>query len=133
MTKEKSCGTILIHDGKVLLIEQKSGIFGFPKGHMEGRETEIETAIRETKEETNIEVMVKEDMRFSLSYVQKETIQKEVVYFVAVPINSRNLKVQEKEVNDAFWIDMDKVESMLSFDNLKELWRNVMLALKNNS
>lgn len=133
MTKEKSCGTILIHDGKVLLIEQKSGIFGFPKGHMEGRKTEIETAIRETKEETNIEVMVKEDMRFSLSYVQKETIQKEVVYFVAVPINSRNLKVQEKEVNDAFWIDMDKVESMLSFDNLKELWRNVMLALKNNS
>ncbi len=133
MTNEKSCGTIIIDNNKVLLIQQKSGFFGFPKGHMESGESEIETAVRETKEETNIDVIVKENMRFSLSYIQKGTILKEVVYFVAVPINSNNLKVQEKEIKEGFWVDIDDVESKLTFDNLKELWRKVMSELKNNN
>ena len=32
--KEKSCGAIVIYQGKVLLIESKEGIIGFPKGHV---------------------------------------------------------------------------------------------------
>lgn len=59
MNNEKSCGTIILNENKILLIQQKkSGNYGFPKGHMKNNETEIETAIRETKEETNIDVTV---------------------------------------------------------------------------
>ena len=47
MKKEKSCGTIIIDSNKrVLLVRQKLGWVGFPKGHMEQGETEIETARR---------------------------------------------------------------------------------------
>ena len=49
---EKSCGAIIFNDGKVLVVKQTSGFYGFPKGHVEIGETEKETAIRETKEET---------------------------------------------------------------------------------
>lgn len=36
MKKEKSCGTIIIDSNKrVLLVKQRSGWVGFPKGHME--------------------------------------------------------------------------------------------------
>ena len=52
--REKSCGCIIINKNKVLLIKQTKGHWGFPKGHVEKDETEIETAIREVKEETNI-------------------------------------------------------------------------------
>ena len=31
MIKEKSCGTIIIDDDKVLIIKQKQGFYGFPK------------------------------------------------------------------------------------------------------
>jgi ADP-ribose pyrophosphatase YjhB (NUDIX family) len=57
--EEKSCGCIIIENRKVLLIKQTSGIWGFPKGHVEHDETEEETAKREVKEETNIDVEIR--------------------------------------------------------------------------
>ena len=58
LKKEKACGCIIIENGQVLLIQQTEGHWGFPKGHVEEGETELETAIREVKEETNLDVEV---------------------------------------------------------------------------
>lgn len=41
---------------KYLLVREKNGFWGFPKGHMERGETEQETAGREIKEETALEM-----------------------------------------------------------------------------
>ena len=50
--QEKSCGTVLftLCDGvpHYLLTRARDGYCGFPKGHMEGEETEEQTAWRET-------------------------------------------------------------------------------------
>ena len=129
MIKEKSCGTIIIDDDKVLIIKQKKGLYGFPKGHMEENETEIETAIRETKEETNLDVLIDETKRYSLNYVIDNKIDKEVVYYLAKPLN-KNIIKQESEINDILWIDIDKVIDILTFDNLKELWKKVLKEIK---
>lgn len=129
MKKEKSCGTICISDEKVLVIRQKQGFYGFPKGHVEEDETEVETAIRETKEETNIDVLVDESLRFSLSYVVNDTIDKEVVYFIAKPQNE-NIRIQESELLDATWVDIDDVYNILTFYNLKNLWKDVLTKIK---
>jgi len=56
MKKEKSCGCVVIKDRKILVIYQIDGFWGFPKGHVEKNETELQTAIREIKEETNLDV-----------------------------------------------------------------------------
>ena len=56
MKHEKSCGCIIIEDKKVLLIKQTNGIWGFPKGHVEKNETELQTAEREVKEETGLDI-----------------------------------------------------------------------------
>ncbi len=129
MIKEKSCGTIIIDDDKVLIIKQKQGFYGFPKGHMEKNETEVETAIRETKEETNIDVLIDETKRYSLNYVIDNKIDKEVVYYLAKPLN-KNIIKQESEINDILWVDIDKVIDILTFDNLKELWKKVLKEIK---
>lgn len=129
MIKEKSCGTIIIDDNKVLIIKQKQGFYGFPKGHMEKNETEVETAIRETKEETNIDVLTDETKRYSLNYVIDNKIDKEVVYYLAKPIN-KNIIKQESEINDILWVDIDKVIDILTFNNLKELWKKVLKEIK---
>lgn len=129
MKKEKSCGTICINNGKVLIIKQMQGFYGFPKGHVEIGETEVETAIRETKEETNIDVVVDEDLRFSLSYIVNDNIDKEVVYFIAKPLNS-TITIQESELLDAKWVNIEDVESILTFDNLKDLWKSVLVKIK---
>ena len=53
---KKKAGTILKIEGKYLLVQSRHIAWGFPKGSKEGNETEKETAIRETFEETHIDV-----------------------------------------------------------------------------
>lgn len=130
MKKEKSCGTIIIDNNKVLLIRQKQGFYGFPKGHVEGNETEVETAIRETKEETNLDVVVDESKRFEISYIVNDNIDKNVIYFLAKLTGENNIIAQEEEINEVIWVDIDKVEDILTFDNLKELWKEVLKEIK---
>ena len=126
MKKEKSCGTIIIDSNKrVLLVKQKLGWVGFPKGHMEQGETEMETARRGTKEETNLDVIVDEKKRYTISYITSTQIDKEVVYFRAKPI-SYSLLPQEAEIAEIMWVDIDEAKQYLSFDNLKQLWQNVL-------
>lgn len=118
---EKSCGCIIINDGKVLVIKQISGDYGFPKGHIENGETEEECAVRETFEEVGLKVRVDSSLRFSISYFVRDNIPKEAIYFVSF-LDSGNVVIQESELIDAFWVDIDKVSSVLSFDNLRGLW-----------
>ena len=123
MKQEKSCGAIVELDEKILIIQQKkSGTFGFPKGHMLPGETETETAIREVKEETNIDIEIFKDKRYSLSYIQNGNINKEVVYFLAVPKKDFKLSQQEAEISNIFWIDKEKVSDTLTYENLKNIW-----------
>ena len=43
MKYEKSCGAIIFDGDKVLILQQTAGHWGFPKGHVEDGETEVET------------------------------------------------------------------------------------------
>ncbi len=133
MRQEKSCGTIVINDSKVLVIRQKQGFWGFPKGHIEEGESEIQTAIRETKEETNLDVVIEDETRFCLNYIiEDKQINKYVVYFIAKAINN-DVKLQIEEIDDIAWVDIEKVEDILTFDNLQELWKVVLNKVKSKN
>ena len=130
MKNEKSCGAMIIEGNKVLVIQQKkSGFYGFPKGHVEENETEAETAVREVKEETGIDIKVLEDKRYFMKFVQGGDINKEVVFFIARPLNTEGLSMQEKEIKDIKWVDINEVENILSFENIKNLWLEAKIDL----
>ena len=116
MKKEISCGTITFYKDKILLIKQNKGYVGFPKGHMEEGETEEETAVRETKEETNIDVRVHKDKKYYINYVINGKINKDVVFFLAEPI-SFEIKKQDSEVEKTMWVDKSLVFEYLSYDD----------------
>lgn len=126
MKFEKSCGCIIIENSKVLLIKQIKGIWGFPKGHVEKDETELETAIREVKEETNIDVEVQEDKRYTMNYKTDKGADKEVVLFLAKKIGG-DIKPQESEVSVIEWLDFDESIKKISYENTKELFRKVLV------
>ena len=123
---EKSCGCIIFNNDKVLIIKQLSGIYGFPKGHIEDGESEVMTAIRETKEEVGLDVNVNSKLRFTISYSLSNNIIKEVVYFVSFLKGDSNITIQEDEVDSYFWVNIKDVYDLLSFDNLKQLWLEVL-------
>lgn len=126
MKKEISCGAIIIKDKKVLIVRSKKDHYGFPKGHMEKGETEKETAIRETKEETNVDIEINESKKYTIYYASGENITKKVTYFLAKPKEPINLIKEEKEIKELFWQDIDKVEDLLTRENIKKIWRRVL-------
>ena len=87
MKREKSCGALVYKwEGQtpcLLLLKHKfGGHWSFPKGHVEPGETEIETALREVREETGLELSLQEGFRESVEYFPKPYIKKQVVYFL---------------------------------------------------
>ena len=49
----------MIHGGKTLLVNHKKlGVYIYPGGHVQPDETPLETALRETKEETGLDVEI---------------------------------------------------------------------------
>jgi len=123
---EKSCGCIVFNDGKVLIEESLNGVYGFPKGHIEFGESEEECAYRETLEETGIRVNIDSSNRFVISYLVHDDIPKEVVYFISTLLGSDNISIQEEEVRNAYWVPINEVRDILTFDNLKNLWDRVL-------
>ena len=125
LEKEKSCGCIIIENGKVLLIQQTKGHWGFPKGHIEVGETDIETAIREVKEETNLDVEVNENKRYTMEYVTDKGTLKQVVLFSASKIGG-NEKYQESEIKSMKWMTYEDAVKMITYDNTRELFKKIL-------
>jgi len=130
MVKEKSCGTICFDGDKVLMVKHNAGHCAFPKGHVEEGETEFETAIRETKEETGIDVEIISDKRFVNTYSPKEDVIKDVIFFIAKPLNI-DLTRQESEIADLRWIDINKASEYITFDDDRKLYLEVLDIYKN--
>ena len=130
MKQEKSCGCIVIDHHQVLLIQQVQGHIGFPKGHVEAGESEQETAIRETREETNLEVQIIGDNRYQEQYSPEEGIVKDVVYFLAQKVGGVE-KRQEEEVSKIMWVDLEDAEDYITFDGSKRILRKVIADLRN--
>ena len=89
MDKEKSCGAVVYtRDGgglRYVLVEQRSGQYSFPKGHMEAGESEEQTAYREIWEETGLRPRLIPGFRDGETYEvrKKPCVFKDVVYFLA--------------------------------------------------
>lgn len=89
MNWEYSCGAVVFtrRSGEILyvLVEEQSGAYSLPKGHMEGDETEIETARREIFEETGLRPVFLEGFRMQDEYqlAEKPGTSKRVTYFLA--------------------------------------------------
>lgn len=135
MKTEKSCGCIVLKDDKVLLIgakDDKGKLFwSFPKGHQEADETDIETAIRETKEETGLDVEISDTTPIKTGhFVHGGTVYKNILLFIAKPLNY-NLKPQEEEVERAEWIQINEAGNYFT-DYYSEAWEELLKRVGKN-
>lgn len=125
MKYEKSCGAIVVDDGKVLLVKHNAGHWDFPKGHVEEGETEFETAIREVKEETNIDIKIEKENKYISEYSPKENVMKTVIYFIGEKVGGED-KPQIEEVSDVEWVDVNKAVERITHQRSKEIMMQVI-------
>lgn len=125
MKYEKSCGVIVYRKSsgqiELLLIQNRfGGHWSFPKGHVEGEETEVQTALREVKEETGLDIQLEDGFRQAVEYFPKPNIKKQVVYFLGQAQNME-IKRQKEEISRIAWTDIDKAYRMVTFQNDRDL------------
>ena len=129
MEREKSCGCIIVDKDKVLLIGAKDDegemFWSFPKGHQESGETDMETAIRETKEEIGLDVeIINPEPIVTGHYVNSGTVWKEIRLFIAKPV-SEDIALQEEEVELIEWVSFEEASRRLK-EYYFEAWSNYL-------
>jgi len=104
MIKTPCCGIVLFLNNDAVLVKTDSGHYGFPKGKRKKGETDLENALREVEEESNIKL---KDMKLykhdNGNYVTIDEIKNtypSIRYFVGELNNKVNLKMEDPEELD---------------------------------
>ena len=123
---EKSCGAVVFtrinNKIKYLLIRNLTGIYGFPKGHVEQGETEEETALREVFEEVGLAVKLLPGFKSEDEHPipQKENTIKQIVYFLGEYCN-QEFTYQKEELTDALLSDYETAMTLFQFESSKRI------------
>lgn len=135
MIEETSAGIILFRkeDTKnlFLLLHYPSGHWDFVKGKMEKGESTHETAIRETKEETEItDIKFIDNFEEWIEYnfqFQGELVHKKVVFFLA-ETKTKEIKISHEHL-DFTWMDYNTAMEKTTFDNAKTVLTRAQMLL----
>ena len=127
MKYEKSCGAVIFRkaeDWNVLLIRHTKGRhISFPKGHVEPGETESQTAEREIREETGLQVRVDRRFRAENRYNIRPDTQKLVVIFAALT-EQAEITPQPEEIAEAFWLPIEEAAARLTYERDRRIIRD---------
>lgn len=134
--KEKSAGAIVfrMEEGVPVYLllhypsaaRAKREYWDLPKGHIEGKETEVETARREIREETGIsKVEFLDNFYEPIHYYfqfKGTRISKTVIFFLA---RTEQKKVQISHEHVGYkWLPYEEALEQLTFENARRILRN---------
>lgn len=115
----------VINEKKELLIEKRSANkkqapnkYGLCAGHVDPNEPIIQTAIRETFEETGIK-LTEDDLKFIEIYVNDEEGNKhfKYMYFVRTTMKIEDMIMQEEEVSELKYITLEELKKIVEEKN----------------
>lgn len=128
MKIERSCGAVVFtrENGQIkyVIIRSEEGFYGFPKGHMEGSETEHETALREIREETGLEVTLIDGFRTTdshpLAREGRPDVLKHIVYFLA-EFSGQLPCARDDEISEIRMMTFDEAVRSFQFESSRRI------------
>ncbi len=129
----KSCGIVpirLTNNGIefLIILQARSKKWSFPKGHTEAFESELQTAVRELKEETGLSANVYESINGTLNYRVGTVMKKKVKLFLGIVTGEPSLT--SKEVLTYRWVseaDLSKFLFPAEVNICRKLYREYKL------
>jgi bis(5'-nucleosidyl)-tetraphosphatase len=132
--RERSAGGVVsrVEDGRrvYLLIRDKYGNWGFPKGHLERGEQPVAAAIREVAEETGLTSV---EVRGPVSEIEwmfkwKGTlIKKRCHFFLMEASTGRTTPQTDEGITECRWSPIDDALKLLRYDNARQVLRDADL------
>ncbi|MBO4407237.1 MAG: NUDIX domain-containing protein [Clostridia bacterium] len=122
---ETSTGAVVFRTGadgerEYLLIRERKGHAGFPKGHREPGETPAENALREIREETGLQVILFPGFRRETSYLVDGSIRKSVLYFLGKAGDEEPVP-QPEEVESIAFYPFREARARITFPRDREI------------
>ncbi len=127
LRREFSAGGVVIKDRReVLLIKNPSNIWTFPKGHIEKGETKEQAALREVKEETNIDAEIVVYLgEISYFFTWRGVKVFKTVYFYLMRYIS-GIPVPSWEVKDAKFFPLERAQNLLKYKGDKKIFAKAL-------
>jgi len=123
----------LTNERLYILLQYQRGYWDFAKGKLESGETVLDAAIREVKEETNLDVEIHFGFEESLNYIFRERsgmVHKFVTFFVGEALTD-NVVMSWEHIN-FLWLPYQAALDQLNFDNAKDTLRKAEEFLQNH-
>jgi len=124
-------GIVLNRDGHVLLVNQRGTSWSFPKGHVDCGEEPLEAAIREIREEAGVlELKLISTLgaygRYKIGLNKDEDKGEwKVLLFFLFKTKQMELKPQDPHNPEARWVEVDKVEALLTHPKDKGFYKSI--------
>jgi 8-oxo-dGTP pyrophosphatase MutT (NUDIX family) len=102
-------GTILISpEGRILIVKgRKTGIWSFPKGHLEANEQSYHCALRELLEETGIDLLLHQRHELAFCKLYKAH------YYIYLVEEEMMMTIQDnREIEEVRWISLDELRCL---------------------
>lgn len=131
----KKAGCVLLNKTMTkvgLVYRKKQGDYSFPKGHIEKNEKLWECAIRETIEETGRDCYLISKNKYTKMEYYTESEGNIIVYmFYAIDSGETDKIIAPEDKEELVWVELNKVNDILTYNNLKLFWLKVLKKLKN--
>ena len=130
--QEKSCGAVVYNPKKhsFLIIKMLNGNWGFPKGHTEDQETDIQTAIREVTEETGINIEILDGFKKSIKYIPFPEVLKKVIFFIGIT-EEEKVTIDRDEIEDYMWCSYEEALKMITYKLQRDVMESSLQFIKN--
>jgi len=123
MIKHNGCVLLGLRAGK-----RANGKWGFPGGHVEFAEHPIDAIVRETKEETNLDVIISDNWDLGWASNVFENSHYITLYIGCELTNqcwsTDVVRMEPDKFSEWKWFDINELPDNLMFDNMYELIRS---------
>jgi 8-oxo-dGTP pyrophosphatase MutT (NUDIX family) len=124
-------GGVVVNDkGEVVLVQQNTLRWSFPKGHLEPDEDLLRAAKREIQEESGIRdlTLIKSFPPYKRFKIKPEGEQKELleIHLFLFTTTEKNLKPEDPDNPDARWVKKEDVVNILSYQRDRDFFMGII-------
>ncbi len=135
MVEVISSGGIVYYNQCLLMLKKKRGDWVLPKGRIERGETLEETAIREVKEETNVDAEIIDYIgattyTFSNYWTKYKVVSKTVSWYLMKSLSFTLEALKEEGFVEARFVPIEKTLEYAKYEDEKKVIRKAIEALR---